>query len=164
MVQGLCASTGARDAASLPGRVAQLQKQCAALPRLERFVSDVCEASAHVLYLPCTAPPRHARPYMAEFCYAGCIYYEVAVMGSRGLGCAGGVPAWRRLPARRHAREPGSGAGHPGGLGRAAAGHGAGLCCWSSNCRCCCCWGRRAGGGKRFAAVRAHCGALPAAV
>ena len=43
VIQGLCAMLGTQHAGALPDRVASLQRSCAALPRLEQFVSDVCE-------------------------------------------------------------------------------------------------------------------------
>ena len=43
IVQALCHALGTNRAASLPARVEELQKQTVAQPRLDRFVSDVCE-------------------------------------------------------------------------------------------------------------------------
>ena len=47
IVQALCSALGTSSAASLPARMAELQKQTAAQPRLDRFVSDVCEVCGH---------------------------------------------------------------------------------------------------------------------
>ncbi|BDA41633.1 hypothetical protein COCOBI_02-4140 [Coccomyxa sp. Obi] len=43
IVQRVCLALGAADATDAPARAADLQRALAALPRLERFVTDVCE-------------------------------------------------------------------------------------------------------------------------
>lgn len=43
IVRQLCLALGTTDAAALPAVAAGLQRAVAALPRLERFVTDVCE-------------------------------------------------------------------------------------------------------------------------
>lgn len=45
-VQQLCLVLGSADATALPERAAGQQRALAALPRLERFVTDVCEVRA----------------------------------------------------------------------------------------------------------------------
>ena len=54
IVQRVCLALGAVDAADAPERVAELQRALAALPRLERFVTDVCEVSRLRTPLPAT--------------------------------------------------------------------------------------------------------------
>ena len=43
VIQKLRAMLGTQEVGALPGKVAHLQRSCTALPRLEHFVSDVCE-------------------------------------------------------------------------------------------------------------------------
>ncbi len=55
ILQQLCLALGMADAAELPAAVARLQRAVTTLPRLERFVTDVCEVCLLTHRLPAPA-------------------------------------------------------------------------------------------------------------